>query len=235
MIDGKKLLEEAKNLKDELIEERRYLHSNAETGFDLNKTKAFVEKELISIGYEPISCGRAGLIAIAGGKKQGKTFLIRGDMDALPIKEETGLEFASTNGCMHACGHDMHTSMMLGAAKILKKHEDEINGTVKLMFQPSEETFEGSNDMLENGLLENPKVDAALMIHVMANSPFKAGTAIVSAPGVSAPAADYFEIKVQGKRLSWFNAKCRSRPNKCFSTYFNCFARNKFKRTCNQR
>ena len=193
-----KILEEAKDMREELVEKRRYLHANPETEFNLIKTLKFVEYELINMGYEPIHCGKSGLIAIAGGKKQGKTFLIRGDMDALPIKEESELEFASQNGCMHACGHDMHTTMMLGAAKILKKYEDEINGTVKLMFQPAEEIFEGSNDMIENGILENPKVDAALMIHVMANSPFKTGSVIVSAPGVSAPAADYFEIKVQG-------------------------------------
>lgn len=193
-----KILEEAKSMSQELIKKRRYLHENPETEFNLAKTLEFVESELINMGYEPIHCGKAGLIAIAGGKKQGKTFLIRGDMDALPIKEESELEFASKNGCMHACGHDMHTTMMLGAAKILKEHEDEINGTVKLMFQPAEEIFEGSNDMIENGVLENPKVDAALMIHVMANSPFRPGSVIVSAPGVSAPAADYFEIKVQG-------------------------------------
>ena len=193
-----KILEEAKEMRQELVEKRRYLHANPETEFNLTKTLKFVESELINMGYEPIHCGKSGLIAVAGGKKQGKTFLIRGDMDALPIKEESELEFASQNGCMHACGHDMHTSMMLGAAKILKKYENEINGTIKLMFQPAEEIFEGSNDMIENGLLENPKVDAALMIHVMANSLFKTGSVIVSAPGVSAPAADYFEIKVQG-------------------------------------
>ena len=193
-----KILEEAKNMSQELIEKRRYLHENPETEFNLTKTLEFVKSELINMGYEPSHCGKSGLIAIAGGKKQGKTFLIRGDMDALPIKEASELEFASKNGCMHACGHDMHTTMMIGAAKILKKYEDKINGTVKLMFQPAEEIFEGSNDMIKNGVLENPKVDAALMIHVMANSPFKPGSVIVSAPGVSAPAADYFEIKVQG-------------------------------------
>ena len=120
-------------------------------------------------------------------------------MDALPIQEEADVPFASQNGKMHACGHDMHTAMMLGAARLLKNHEDEIQGTVKLMFQPAEEIFEGSKDMIDAGLLENPKVDAALMIHVMAGMPFEPGTVIVSAPGVSAPAADYFEIKVQGK------------------------------------
>jgi hippurate hydrolase len=93
----------------------------------------------------------------------------------------------------------MHTAMLLGAARLLKKHEDEICGTVKLMFQPAEEIFEGSQDMIKAGLLENPAVDSALMIHVMAGMPFPTGTVIVSSPGVSAPGADIFEIKVQGK------------------------------------
>lgn len=195
----KQLLEEAKELQDTIVENRRYLHAHAETGFELTETLAFVKKQLEDMGYEPIPCGRAGLVALAGGKKDGKVFMIRGDMDALPIKEEADVEFSSTNGRMHACGHDMHTAMMLGAARLLKEHEDEIQGTIKLMFQPSEETFEGSHDMIQAGLLKNPEVDAALMIHVMAGMPFAPGTVIVSAPGVSAPAADYFEITVQGK------------------------------------
>lgn len=192
-----KILAEAKEMKEDLICMRRYLHKNAEIGFELENTLNYVKEELIKMGYEPVNCGKAGLLALAG-KKEGKTFLIRADMDALPLEEESGVEFASKNGAMHACGHDMHTAMLLGAAKILKQYEDEINGNIKLMFQPAEEIFEGSNDMIENGLLENPKVDAALMIHVMASIPFKPGTVIVSSPGVSAPAADYFEIKVQG-------------------------------------
>jgi hippurate hydrolase len=198
----KQIFEEAKGLEQELIKNRRFLHENAETGFDLDKTVEYVENELKNMGYSPVRCGRAGLVATVGktpaGGSTGKVFMIRGDMDALPITEDTGLEFASDSGRMHACGHDMHTSMMLGAAKLLKQHEGELNGCVKLMFQPAEEIFEGSNDMIQNGLLENPSVDAAMMIHVMANTPFAPGTVIVSSPGVSAPAADYFEIKVQG-------------------------------------
>lgn len=193
------LLKEAEQNKSYLTETRRYLHSHPETGFDLENTVAFVKKELTAMGYEPKECGKAGIVALAGGKKPGKVFLIRGDMDALPITEESGVEFSSTNGKMHACGHDMHTTMMLGAAKLLKEHEDEIEGTVKLMFQPAEEIFEGSHDMIEAGLLENPKVDAALMIHVMAGMPLPEGTVVVSDGGVSAPAADYFKIKIQGK------------------------------------
>lgn len=122
----KQLLEEAKELQDTIVENRRYLHAHAETGFELTETLAFVKKQLEDMGYEPIPCGRAGLVALAGGKKDGKVFMIRGDMDALPIKEEADVEFSSTNGRMHACGHDMHTAMMLGAARLLKEHEDEI-------------------------------------------------------------------------------------------------------------
>ena len=198
-MDAKQLWEEAAKLQETLVTDRRYLHAHAETGFDLKDTLAFVKKELQEMGYEPVECGKAGLVALAGGKKPGKVFLIRGEMDALPIQEQADVDFACPNGRMHACGHDMHTTMMLGAARLLKEHEDEIQGTVKLMFQPSEETFEGSKDMIASGLLENPKVDAALMIHVMAGMPFEAGTVVVSSPGVSAPAADYFEITVRGK------------------------------------
>ncbi|MDD7112868.1 MAG: M20 family metallopeptidase [Lachnospiraceae bacterium] len=193
------LLKEANNYQEKIREERRYLHQHPETGFGLTETKAFVKKELQDMGYEPVECGKAGLIVLAGGKKEGKVFMIRGDMDALPIEEKADVEFASTNGNMHACGHDMHTAMMLGAARLLKEHEEEIPGTVKLMFQPAEEIFEGSHDMIEAGLLENPSVDAAMMIHVMAGMPFPAGTVVVSSPGVSAPAADIFEIKIKGK------------------------------------
>ena len=193
------LLQEAETYKEELVNTRRYLHIHPETGFDLSDTVAYVKKELIAMGYDPQPCGKSGLTVLAGGKKDGKVFLIRGDMDALPISEEADVEFASKNGNMHACGHDMHTTMMLGAARLLKAHEEEIEGTIKLDFQPSEENFQGANDMIQAGLLENPKVDAALMIHVMAGMPIEPGTVIVSDGGVSAPAADYFNIRIQGK------------------------------------
>ena len=193
------LLSEAEKISEIIIKERRTLHQIPGVEFDIGDTLAFVKKELEDMGYGPKPCGRAGLVALAGGKRPGKVFLLRADMDGLPIREEADLDFASKNGRMHACGHDMHTAMLLGAARLLKEHEEEIEGAIKLMFQPAEEVFEGSKDMIESGLLENPRVDAALMIHVMANMPFPAGTVVVSAPGVSAPAADYFDIKVQGK------------------------------------
>ena len=193
------LLQEAEQIRDHVLRERRALHQMPGTGFDIGDTLAYVRQELTDIGLQPVDCGRAGLVALVGGKRPGRVFLLRADMDALPIREEADVDFASQNGRMHACGHDLHTAMLLGAARLLKAHEDEIEGTVKLMFQPAEEIFEGSHDMIEAGLLENPKVDAALMIHVMAGMPFPAGTVVVSAPGVSAPAADYFDIRVQGK------------------------------------
>lgn len=190
---------EAEALRETVLQERRWLHRHPGTGFQIEDTLAFVKEELTAMGLEPRDCGRAGVVALVGGKKPGKVFLLRADMDALPIREEAEVDFAARNGNMHACGHDLHTAMLLGAARLLKAHEEEICGTVKLMFQPAEEIFEGSQDMLQAGLLENPKVDAALMIHVMAGMPFRPGTVVVSAPGVSAPAADYFEIRVQGK------------------------------------
>ena len=193
------LLREAAALRESITEERRALHQTPEPGFDTKNTLAQVKQALENMGLHPTECGRAGLTALIGGKKEGKVFLLRADMDALPIRESSDVPFAAQNGNMHACGHDLHTAMLLGAARLLKAHEEEICGTVKLMFQSAEEIFEGANDMIENGLLENPKVDAAMMIHVMAAMPFPAGTVIVSAPGVSAPAADYFEIRIQGQ------------------------------------
>ena len=198
-MNPEELLKEASNMQEELTKNRRYLHTHPETGFDLTETKAYVKKELTDMGYTPIDCGKAGLTALAGGKKSDRVFLLRADMDALPVREEADVDFPSENGNMHACGHDMHTSMLLGAAKLLKQHEDEIHGTIKLMFQPAEEIFAGSKDMIDAGVLKNPDVDAALMIHVMAGLPMPSGTVIVCDGGISAPAADYFSIRIQGK------------------------------------
>ena len=192
------ILQEAKTLQAEIRSHRLWLHTHAETGFDLTETKPYVKSALMEMGYTVQECGKAGLVATVG-KSGGKVMLLRADMDALPIAEEADVDFACKNGRMHACGHDMHTAMLLGAAKILKAHESELDGMVKLMFQPAEEIFEGSKDMIASGVLENPRPDAALMIHVAAGMPLPAGTVVVSAPGVSAPAADYFTIRVHGK------------------------------------
>ena len=200
MISAKELLNEAKTLEPQLQTWRRTLHRHPEVGFDLPQTKALVKQALTEMGYTPQDCGKAGVIALAGGKKPGRTILLRGDMDALPIQEQSGEEFSSeVPGKMHGCGHDMHTAMMLGAAKLLKAHEDELEGTVKLEFQPAEEIFQGSPDMIANGLLENPKVDVAVMFHVLAGMPLPAGTVLVPGGGITMASCEQYHITVHGK------------------------------------
>ncbi len=200
MISSQDLLNEAKTLEPQLQTWRRTLHRHPEVGFDLPQTKALVKQALTAMGYAPQDCGKAGVLALVGGKKPGKTLLLRGDMDALPIQEQSGEEFSSEiPGKMHGCGHDMHTAMMLGAAKLLKAHEDEIEGTVKLEFQPAEEIFQGSPDMIANGLLEDPKVDAAVMFHVLAGMPLPAGTVLVPGGGITMASCEQYHITVHGK------------------------------------
>lgn len=193
------ILEKAKSLQDELVGHRRFLHTHPGVGFDLQETYQYVYDQLVQMGYAPNSYGKCGLIASCGHANKGKTFLLRADMDALPFPEDADIDFKSTNGNMHACGHDTHTAMLLGAASILKEMEDELQGRVILLFQPSEETFEGAKDMIEAGVLRDTAPDAALMIHITAGMPFETGSVIVCDGGVSAPAADYFEINIQGK------------------------------------
>ena len=190
-------LTEAKALQGELSRHRRWLHAHPGVAFDLSDTLDYVRRELEALGLSPVPCGRAGLTATIG--RGEKCILLRADLDALPIPEESGEEFASHNGAMHACGHDFHTAMLLGAAKLLKAREAELKGTVKLMFQPAEEIFEGAKDMIAAGVLESPAPGAAIMLHVTAGAPMPAGMVITMAPGVSAPAADYFTIRVQGR------------------------------------
>lgn len=196
----KSIIKQAQGLQKKLIEYRRYLHANAEVGFELKKTLSFVEKSLQKMGYTPKKCGKAGLVVTVGNPSKGRgAFLLRADMDALPLREETDLPYACKQGNMHACGHDMHTAMLLGTARLLKKHEKELRSGIKLMFQPAEEVLSGAKNMLENGLLEGDKIKGAIMLHVMAGLPLKTGTVIVSSGGVGAPAADYFTINIQGK------------------------------------
>ena len=195
-----KLLAEAEALQPQLQKWRRTIHRNPEIGFDLPKTRALVKQALTEMGYRPQDCGKAGILALAGGKRPGKTILLRGDMDALPIFEESGEVFASEiPGRMHGCGHDMHTAMMLGAARLLKTHEDELEGTVKLEFQPAEEIFQGSPDMLAHGLLEAPHVDAAVMFHVLGGMPLPLGEVLVPGGGITMASCEQYHIVVHGK------------------------------------
>ena len=163
MLNPVLFLEEAKALEEEIVSCRRVIHRIAEVSMELPETVAFVMKKLREYGYEPVQCGKAGVTATVG--TGGKCILLRADMDALPMREDSGLPFAATNGNCHSCGHDCHPAMLLGAAKILKTHENELKGTVKFMFQPGEETGQGAADMIEHGLMENPKVDAAVGLH----------------------------------------------------------------------
>lgn len=187
------ILSEAAVLSEELIAHRRYLHQCPEIGFELPQTITYVTKCLKEYGYEPEVIAGSGIMVTAG--KGEKTFLLRGDMDALPMKEESGLPFASTNGNMHACGHDFHTSALLGAAKLLKEHEDELCGQVKLLFQPAEEVMNGADMMIAHGVLENPKVDAAMALHVVHR---KLGRVCYSL-GRGCGSSDVFTITVKGK------------------------------------
>lgn len=195
----KTILEDSKMIQEIMTAHRRYLHENAETNTDLPLTTKYVTDKLKEMGYEPKEICKAGIVAVAGGKKPGKTFLLRADMDALPIKEETDLPFKSKTDHMHACGHDLHTAMLLGAAQLLKTHEDEIEGSVKLMFQPAEERITGAKSMIDAGVLENPKVDAAMMIHVFTGLPAPAGLMLIPNKGVVSAASDFFTINVCGK------------------------------------
>ena len=188
--------ERALELKDETIANRRHIHKNAETGLDIPKTKAYVMEKLTEYGLEPKDCGY-GVTATLG--KGGKVLLLRADMDALPMPEECGEEFACPTGKeAHTCGHDFHAAMLLTAAKMLKEKEDTLEGTIKFMFQPAEETFEGSKNMIENGILENPPVDAALAYHV---SPGKMpiGLFMYNDKDTMMYSVDGFKITIHGK------------------------------------
>ena len=147
--------ETAQKYSDYIIETRRYLHMHPELSTKEYETSKFVQSELDKIGVPYVQCGlETGVLATIKGGKPGKTILIRGDMDALPVPEENDLSYKSTvDGVMHACGHDTHTAMMLTAAHILNDVKDELCGTVKLAFQPSEETAQGAPSMIENGAM----------------------------------------------------------------------------------
>lgn len=193
----KELLQRAQAMQATLVADRRHLHGIPEIGHDLPQTRAYVKKRLAELGLESQDLGNGGIVALLGRQKEGdKVFLLRADMDALPLAEESGLPFAATNGNCHACGHDIHTAMLLGGAALLKQMEGELQGTVKLMFQPAEETLTGAKNMVEAGVLENPTVHAAFGIHTGPHIPV--GT-FGSNTSYSHASSDTFEISIQGK------------------------------------
>lgn len=188
--------EVAAQYSDYQIEMRRYFHSHPEVSDKEFNTSDVVKKELDKIGVPWKKCGmETGILATVKGAKPGKTILIRGDMDALTVKEETDLPYASQNeGVMHACGHDCHTSMLLTAAHILNDMKDNLSGTVKLAFQPAEEIAEGAKAMIAEGALDG--VDGCFAIHVW--SGIGSGKVSVEA-GPRMASADQFKIDVIGK------------------------------------
>lgn len=224
-----KNLELAKKFEQDIIEFRRHIHANPEVGFYLPKTAQYIKEQLEAMGIEAKDCGvvseevnaqytmmgfpsqegATGVVATIG---QGEPcVLLRGDIDALPMAETTGLPYAATNGCMHSCGHDTHAAMLLGAARILKEREKELKGTVKLCFQIGEEWGSGALRMIEDGLLENPKVDAAFAIHIQPQ--MDSGTAQYT-KGVMSASMDTWQIDIQGK------GGHSSMPQKCIDPLF---------------
>lgn len=187
--------EQARELQAETVSHRRWIHANAEAGLDLPNTKAYVMKTLEALGLEPKDCGYGVTATLGTG---GKCILLRADMDALPMAEESGEPFASHTGAAHTCGHDFHAAMLLTAAKLLKARERELQGTVKFMFQPAEETFEGARNMIDNGILENPKVDAAFAFHVTSGR-MGPGLYMYNNTGTMMASVDGFRIDVKGK------------------------------------
>mgnify|MGYP005752789485 FL=1 len=223
--DSNTIRQMAQDLREQLVKDRRYLHQIPEIGTDLPETSAYIKKRLDEMGIPWKNCGgplpekmtedymaagfprmekETGVIASIGSGEP--CILLRADMDALPVKEDTPLEFKSVNGYGHMCGHDAHAAMLLGAAQILKQMEDSLPGTVKLMFQPGEETGAGARLMVEDGLLENPAPGAAFGIHVQpSDTTGQAGYAM----GVNSASLDTFILKIRG------NGGHSSQPQLC--------------------
>jgi amidohydrolase len=191
-------LDEAQTLFEYTRELRRDFHKHPEIGFKEIRTANIVAKELTNLGMEvKTGVGQTGVVALLEGKMPGPVVLVRFDMDALPIQEETGAEYASlNNGVMHACGHDGHIAIGLTVARILNNHRNEFNGTVKLVFQPAEEGLGGAERMIADGILENPHPDVALGLHVWNEKPV-GWIGIVSGPVMAA--ADIFTVRIIGK------------------------------------
>jgi amidohydrolase len=188
----------AKDYESEILEVRRQIHENPELSFEEYETQAFLKKKLEDIGLAPSPIGNTGLVCLIEGKEQGKTVALRADMDALPIVEETDIPYKSKrDGVMHACGHDVHSSCLFGAAKILNETKDQWSGTVKLIFQPGEEKFPGGASILiKEGVLNNPKPDAIIGQHVM---PWIKTGAFGFRRGLYMASADEIFITVKGK------------------------------------
>lgn len=189
-------LNEANAFHNELIEWRRCLHQHPELGLEEFNTQKFVIEKLTEMGVQHQPLTETGVVAIIEGEEAGQTVALRGDMDALPIQDEKDVPYKSQiAGKGHMCGHDAHTTMLLGAARLLHKFPPK-RGNVKLIFQPAEEGRFGADKMIKAGALENPKVDAIAALHVQPGVP--TGEATIT-NGITCAAADFFEIEIIGK------------------------------------
>ena len=187
--------EAAQQTENYIIRNRRYLHEHPELSEKEEKTTEYIAKELKDLGLEPHRFENCyGCYVDIKGDKSGKIVALRADIDALPIKEETGLEFASQNGCMHACGHDTHMAMLLGAVKMLNDVKSEINGTVRAIFQPSEETATGAQAVIKEGVLDG--VSAIYGSHIWGN--FDAPLVSVES-GKRMASCSSFKIEIEGR------------------------------------
>lgn len=194
------LLAAARQLLEETIDLRRNLHRRPEIGNDLPLTRAMVLEALEGLPLElNLNSTTSGIAAVLRGTRPGPTIILRGDMDGLPMPEDSGLDFASEHdGAMHACGHDLHTAMLAGAAKLLSSMRDDFSGNVIFMFQPGEEGFHGAKHMLDEGLLDvaGDPATGGFAIHV---SPWFATGTINHRPGQQMASADEVRIIVKGR------------------------------------
>ena len=201
-----------------LIKLRRELHRSAEVGFSLDGTRSIIQNALCALDVEYKEIGKGSIVARLGAGECG--ILLRADMDALAMREESAVDFASQNGCMHACGHDMHTAMLLGALANLSKNRTSLPVEIRFLFQASEENLMGARDAIEHGVLspweeictknsrkckqllekeENFFIKSALSLHCIVGIAIPLGTLIVPREGVSAPASAFFTVKLTGE------------------------------------
>jgi amidohydrolase len=191
--------DEVAEFEPELIATRRDLHQHPEVGFEVHRTAGIVAERLRSLGLDEVvtGIGRTGVKGVLRGGMPGSTLLIRADMDALPIQEETGLEFSSQEaGRMHACGHDGHTSILLTTARILSRRRAELPGTVVFCFQPAEEGGGGARAMMADGIMENPHVDASIGLHLWNEFPI-GDVVVIDGPAMSG--SNGYRVTIQGK------------------------------------
>ena len=182
---------------DDVVRWRRQIHRRPEFGFAEHETSALVERELIAAGIDVRRVAGTGIVGTLVGAAPGKTIALRADMDALPIQERPGLDFASeVPGAMHACGHDGHTAMLLAAAVSLARERSSLRGAVRFLFQPAEEGPGGARPMIEAGALRSPDVDCAAMLHVWPT--LRVGS-IGLRPGPMTASCDDFDIRIEGR------------------------------------